>query len=96
MIKTIECFGPSGAGKTYKKKIIEQYLKRKNLKIYDYKKAILVFSNQELNLSIKEKLVLSYYKFIKLNLFKKISFFFNKNIKTKIVSQNLHLNNEAV
>jgi hypothetical protein len=96
MIKTIECFGPSGAGKTYKKKIIEQYLKRKNLKIYDYKKAILVFSNQELNLSIKEKLVLSYYKFIKLNLFKKISFFFNKNIKTKIVSPNLHLNHGAV
>ena len=96
MVKIIECFGPSGAGKTYKKKIIEQYLVKKKLKVYDYKKAILFFSNQELNLSIKEKLVLSYYKFIKSNLLKKASFVFNRNIKTKIISPNIHLNHGNV
>lgn len=96
MVKTIECFGPSGTGKTYKKIIIEQYLKKKKLKIYDYKKAILSFSNQELKLSIKEKLVLFYYKFIKSNSIKKISFIFDRNIKTKIISPNINLNHGTI
>ena len=92
MIKTIECFGPSGAGKTYNKKIIEQYLEEKGLKTCDYKKAILVYSNHDLNLSIKEKLVIFYFRFIKLNLLKKIFFFLNKNIKNKIINSNISLN----
>jgi len=90
MIKTIECFGPSGSGKTYNKKIIEKHLEEKGLKFYDYKKTILAFSKHELNLSLKEKLVLFYFKFIKFNFLKKISFFLNKNKKNEFVNSSIN------
>ena len=61
----IEFFGLSGAGKTTIKNKLKKILLLKKLNIYSYKQVILKFTETVIQLSIKEKIALNYFKFIK-------------------------------
>ena len=92
----IEFFGLSGAGKTTIKNKLKKILLLKKINIYSYKQVILKFSETVIQLSIKEKIALNYFKFIKSSFTQKkktnfkntINLKQNKNKKTK---RNLYL-----
>ena len=92
----IEFFGLSGAGKTTIKNKLKKILLLKKINIYSYKQVILKFSETVIQLSIKERIALNYFKFIKSSFTQKkktnfknaINLKQNKNKKTK---RNLYL-----
>ena len=72
-IKSIECFGIPGSGKTYIRNEIKKILKRSNLKILDRRELIITEYKSVIELNFLEKQAINYFKLL--------NFIKDKNIK---------------